>query len=698
MNKKPFILKPMLLLVSFLIIIPLTAQVDTPFEKESFPPEQKDALKEALKQIKQGDKYYEDDIPIYDLALEYYLDAYEFNPNNALLNYKIGKCYLKTVQKPKSLKYLETAQMLNPKVEANLLYLLARSYHLNLQLEKAIETFEEYKGSLTPNELSEYGDDVDKKIDECHVAIEMVNNPVRIFIDNLGRGINSKFPEYGPYINAEETIIMYTSSRDNTTGGDKDDRDLQYFEDIYVSKKSGEIWAESFNPGKPLNTDSHDAIVGVSPDGKHALIYKGEDNGGDIFECRIDEEGKWGSPKRLPKEINTKYHESSATFSPDMEALYFVSDKPDGFGGKDIYYTSFRIKGNREKLDYNDATNLGAVINTPYDEQGVFMDVEGKILYFSSKGHKTMGGYDVFKTTLENGKWTKPQNLGYPINTPDDDIFFSFSRDGRHAYYSSFDPDGYGNRDIYMITLLGPEKEVLFMEDYDFLAFKTAILKENLMLDKVEVKEGQITIVKGKVMDAITLEPLGGVPVKIYDNALGRMISSFESNTTTGAYMVSLPSGRNYGFSANAKDYLFHSENLIIPPTTSVQEIYMDMLLHKVKVGSKIILKNIFFDFDKTTLRPTSTAELDRLTKMLNDIPTLTIEISGHTDNVGSDEYNKNLSEGRAKSVVNYLVRKGIKKERLTYAGYGESEPIESNDTEEGRQMNRRTEFKVLSK
>jgi len=491
---------------------------------------------------------------------------------------------------------------------------------------------------------------------------------------------------------------MFTSARDNTTGGKTDDRDLNFFEDIYISNKSGDIWRDASNPGKPLNTDSHDAIVGVSPDGKHALIYKGEDNGGDIFECRINEEGEWGKPKRLPKEINTKYHESSASFSPDMEALYFVSDKPDGFGGKDIYYTSLRIKGNKEKLDYEDAVNLGAVINTRYDEQGVFMDVEGKTLYFSSKGHNTMGGYDVFKTTLKNGKWTKPVNLGYPINTADDDIFFSFSRDGRHAYYSSFDPDGYGNRDIYMITLLGPEKEVAFMEDYDFLAFKTVIVKENLMLDKVEVKESQITIVKGKVLDAITLEPLGGVPVEIYDNALGRMISSFESNTNTGEYMVSLPSGRNYGFSANAKDYLFHSENLIIPPAISVQEIYMDMLLHKVKVGSKIILKNIFFDFDKTTLRPTSTAELDRLTKMLNDIPTLKIEISGHTDNIGSDQYNENLSEGRAKAVVDYLIDKGIDRERLTFAGYGESQPIETNDTEEGRQMNRRTEFEVLSK
>ena len=689
-----------LLLLSLLILLTLTliGQVDTPFEKEYFSEEQKVALKEAQKQIKQGDKFYENDIPQYDLAIEYYLDAYEFNPNNALLNYRIGKCYLKTIQKTKSKQYLEMARSLNPKVEANLLYLLARSYHLNLQLDEAITTYEEYKGSLTPKELSEYGDDIDKRIDECHIATDMVKNPVRIFVDNLGRGVNTGFPEYGPYINAEESIIMFTSSRDNTTGGKKDDRDLQYYEDIYVSKKSGEIWTESYNPGKPLNTDSHDAIVGVSPDGKHALIYKGEDNGGDIFECRINEDGKWGSPKRLPKEINTKYHETSASFSPDMEALYFVSDKPDGFGGKDIYYTSLRIKGNREKLDYEDAVNLGAVVNTPYDEEGVFMDVEGKTLYFSSKGHNTMGGYDVFKTTLENGKWSKPENLGYPINSPDDDIFFSFSRDGRHAYYSTFDPDGYGNRDIYMITLLGPEKELMFMEDYDYLAFKTLSIKEDLLQDKVKVKEGQITIVKGRVLDAITLAPIGGVPVEIYDNALGRMISKFESNTATGEYMVSLPSGRNYGFSANAKDYLFHSENLIIPPATSIQEIYMDMLLHKVKVGSKIILKNIFFDFDKTTLRPTSTAELDRLVKMLNDIPTLKIEISGHTDNVGSEEYNKNLSEGRAKAVVDYLVNKGVRSDRLKFAGYGESKPIKTNDTKEGRQLNRRTEFEVLSK
>lgn len=674
------------------------SQENIPFDKDYFPPEQKDALKAAIKEIKEGDDYFQDDIPRYSLAIEHYLNAYDFNPNNALLNYKIGKCYLKTIQKTNCIPYLEQAYALDPKVHPDVLYLLARGYHLNLDLEKAKIRYKDYRGSLSPNELTEKGNHIDKKIAECNVAVEMVKKPVRIFTDNLGSQVNSKYPEYGPYINAEETIIMFTSARDNTTGGKTDPTDLKYYEDIYISKKEGDVWRAAENPGHPLNTDSHDAIVGISPDGKHALIYKGEDNGGDIFECRIKEDGSWQSPKRLPKEINTKYHESSASFSPDMNELYFVSDKPEGFGGKDIYVAKLSLKGSKEKLDYDEAENLGAIVNTPYDENGVYMDVEGKTLYFSSEGHNSMGGYDIFKSEFKDGKWSIPENLGYPINSADDDLFFSFSRDGRHAYYSTFDPNGFGDRDLFMITLLGPEKPMMFSENYDYLAYLVVPIKENALHEKMEIKENLITIVRGKIMDAITLSPLGGVIVEIYDNELGMMVASFESNSRTGEYMVSLNSGKNYGFAVKAKEYMFHSENLVIPPATTVQEIYLDFLLNKVTVGSKIILKNIFFDFDKATLRNESAAELDRLVKMLRDVPTLKIEISGHTDNVGSDEYNKKLSKDRAKAVVDYLIVQGIEEDRLTFAGYGESQPIADNDTEEGRQENRRTEFKVLSK
>ena len=249
-----------------------------------------------------------------------------------------------------------------------------------------------------------------------------------------------------------------------------------------------------------------------------------------------------------------------------------------------------------------------------------------------------------------------------------------------------------------MITLLGPEKPVMFRDDYDYLAYLTVPIQEDALHDKVEIKDNLITIVKGKIMDAITLSPLGGVIVEIYDNELGMMVASFESNSRTGEYMVSLNSGKNYGFAVKAKEYMFHSENLIIPPATTVQEIYLDFLLNKVQVGSKIILKNIFFDFDKATLRKESAAELDRLVKMLRDVPTLKIEISGHTDNVGSYRANQKLSESRASSVVDYLVTKGVGSARLEYKGYSFNQPIADNSTPEGRAQNRRVEFKVLSK
>jgi len=415
-----FLISLIIINVSFVF-----AQENVPFDKDYFSDEQKKGLKDAIKEIKDGDDYYESDIPIYTLALDHYLKANEFNPNNALLNYKIGKCYLKSIQKTNAIPFLELAEKLNPTVRPDMLYLLAQAYHLNLDLDKAVENYTAYKGTLSPHELAEIGDAVDKRIEECGVAEEMVANPIRVFIDNMGPAINSEFPEYAPFITADESIIMFTSSRDNSTGGKTDPMDLLFYEDIYRATKKGEVWLTPENPGKPLNTDNHDAIVGVSPNGKHALIYIGKDHGGDIFECDIKEDGTWKNPDRLPKEINTDYHESSASFSPDMNSIYFVSDKPGGYGGRDIYISELRTKEGSDKLKYDDAVNLGAMINTPYDEEGVFMHPDGKTLYFSSRGHKTMGGFDIFYSVNENGLWSEPVNIGYPVNTPDDDVFFS---------------------------------------------------------------------------------------------------------------------------------------------------------------------------------------------------------------------------------------------------------------------------------
>lgn len=318
-------------------------------------------------------------------------------------------------------------------------------------------------------------------------------------------------------------------------------------------------------------------------------------------------------------------------------------------------------------------------------------------MYFSSQGLNTMGGYDIFKSTLVNGIWTDPVNLGYPINTPDDDVFFAISASGKHGYYSSFNASGYGEKDIYIITFLGDEKPMLLNNEDNLLASAAEPVKERVIAPPVAITTAQITILKGVITDEKTGQPLEAA-IELVDNDKNEVIANFKSNSTTGKYLVSLPSGKNYGIAVKADGYLFHSENFTIPATASYQEITKDIALKKFDVGSKIVLKNIFFDFDKATLRKESTNELERLTKLLNDMPSLKIEISGHTDSKGNAAYNQTLSDARSKSVVDYLIAKGIAADRLTHKGYGLTQPIATNDTEEGRQLNRRTEFKIISK
>ncbi len=352
----------------------------------------------------------------------------------------------------------------------------------------------------------------------------------------------------------------------------------------------------------------------------------------------------------------------------------------------------------RRNLCDNPAINVGEPINTKYGEEGVFLVPDGKTLYFSSRGHTTMGGYDVFKTTYDNGKWSEPENLGYPVNGPDDDVYFVMSGSGRRGYYASAKGGGFGEKDLYMITFLGPEKPFEISNEDNLLAGVTEPVKSVHAAGTVEIASNPLTILKGTITDAKTKKPLEA-SIELVDNSKNQVIATFKSNSVTGKYTVMLPSGKNYGIAVKATDYLFHSENVDIPLSTGYQEIIKDIELQSISVGSKIVLRNIFFDFDKATLRPESTNELERLTKLLNDIPTLKIEISSHTDSRGSDDYNMRLSQSRSESVVKYLIeQKKIAKDRLVAKGYGETKPIDTNDTDEGRQQNRRSEFEILSK
>jgi outer membrane protein OmpA-like peptidoglycan-associated protein/tetratricopeptide (TPR) repeat protein len=673
------------LFILFIVSLALSQSVE--FTKYNFPTH-KEELSNALGNINAGDKYYQQGPGVYRLAIDNYLKAYKFNPNNALLNYKIGRCYLDQNDKSEAIKYLEMAVAIDPRISLDLEYndvnfLLARAFHLDYQFDKAISKYKEHKNSLTPEQLAKEVKTIDKMIGECETAKKLVAKPVRVYVDNLGEITNSAYPDYRPLVVPDESLLMFTSARENTTGG-KRDKDSYYFEDIYVSSFQDGKWSLPEN-SFDLNSTSHDATAGISSDGTILFVYKSA-GGNRLYESKLVN-NTYSLADELPGAINNGMKQASAALTFDKTTLYFTSLRDDGYGGQDIYVSKKDAKGR-----WQDAVNIGAAINTPYDEEGLFISQDGKTLYFSSKGQNTMGGFDIFKTEWVDGKWTNPQNLGYPINTPDDDVFFTMAASGQRGYYSSKKKDGYGGHDLYIITFLGAAKPMLLSgSDADF-AFM-----QNSSAPFPEPEIEQNTTLSGVILDNATKAPLQAT-IEIVDNSKNELMASFESNSTTGAYLISLQPGKNYGISVNKKDYLFHSENFDIPEDAMAKKIIKDILLKKAEIGTRIVLNNIFYDFNKATLRPESEAELDRLYKLLTENPTLKIEISGHTDNIGSASYNQKLSESRAKSVVNYLFDKGIDKSRLTFKGYGFNRPVAKNDTEEGRQQNRRTEFEILDK
>jgi outer membrane protein OmpA-like peptidoglycan-associated protein len=683
---------PMKTLRTFILLFGLPmavfSQQNVEFTKANFP-NAKSELKQAIRNLETGDSYYLAADYLKYLAVDYYLKANAFNPNNALLNFRLGHSYLNSPNKYKALAYLQKAYSINPSVDNEITFYLGEAFHLNHEFDNAIEYYNLYKA--VPEKKQ--GLDPDKRITECNEGKYLVANPVRVLIENLGPVVNSRYREYAAVITADESVMLFTSRRPNTTGQSIAD-DGMYFEDILSTTKQNNAWTPPVNLPNPVNTKLHDATIALSADGQKLFIYT-DDNEGDILLSTLKGE-EWSKPESAGgNAINTRYSEIHACFSYDEKSIYFVSNKPeDNYGGFDIYVTRLGEDGKWGK-----AENLGPTINTIYDEEGVYLHPDGKTMYFSSKGHRTMGSYDIFTSVLQDGKWSEPENIGYPINSADKDAFFVVSASGKHGYYSSARMDAIGETDIYLITLLGPEKETVMNTEDQYLLSSNITEREAVIEPKMDRKfASNVTILKGVVTDASTKEPLNAVIV-ITDNEKNEIVSTFQSNSATGKYLVALPSGKNYGIAVTMEGFLFYSENVDLPKSKAYQEIEKDIELSRLEVGKKIVLKNIFYDFDKSTLRPQSIAEIERLTKLLEVNPKMRIEISSHTDNVGSAAYNEKLSANRALSVVNYLVdKKGIKKDRLEYKGYGFTQPIAPNDSDQGRQLNRRTEFKILSK
>jgi outer membrane protein OmpA-like peptidoglycan-associated protein len=610
--------------------------------------------KEALKNYNKGKDFY--DVDEFDNALPFFEKAVSLAPQEPDLNYFTGKTLQKLNHEVRSLPYLVNAKKYGSE-EKDLDFLLGIAYHYAHKFDEAIAAFNSYR-SNTKRISPEINEEINKRIAECNSGKELIKKPVEVVIKNLGGTVNSKFADYVPAVSADEQVLIFTSRRDNSTGG-KTDESGQYFEDIYISNKVNDsTWGAPVQLPNNINTATHDACVGLSPDGMELFIYKDE-NSGDLYYSSL--EGKtWSNPKSLGNNINSPSWEPSASTNATENLIFFTSNRKGGYGNRDIYVTKKQANG-----EFGPAVNLGPKINTEYDEDSPFIHADGKTLYFSSKGHKSMGGFDIFYCTInpETGEvLTDPINMGYPINTADDEVFFVWTADGKRAYFSSEREGGYGEKDLYVLS----RKE----------------------------SDAALVVLKGKITACDTKAALGA-NITVSDLATQKVIGVYTSNSNTGRYTVILPAGKNYAIAVESNGYLFYSKNIDIPKLDKFKEIQDAICLEKIKVGKKIVLRNIFFDYNKSTLRPESEEELKRLLEILHDNKAIHIQIGGHTDSDGNDDYNLKLSDARAKSVVDYLIAKGIDQSRLTYKGFGETLPIAPNDTPENKQLNRRTEFQI---
>ncbi|WP_299249234.1 OmpA family protein [uncultured Cytophaga sp.] len=623
------------------------------------------------------------------VALKQYLEAYKLNQNNASLNNKIGIQYMKSDYPHKCLPYFESAYKIDPKVDVDILFNLGVANQENHRFAEASEFYTQFRATLPVT--SPLLKKVDRRIYECANGVEFMAQPVDVKITSAGTVINSNFPDFAPVISADEKVMIFTSRRTGSTGGQLDETG-QFYEDIYISKKVNGEWGTPQNIGANINTDGHDASIALSADGSQLFIYK-DDGSGDIYYCKLRADGSWSKPLPIEGSVNSRVsYENAAAVSPDGNTLFFASNREGGYGGLDLYMVKMNEKG-----FWGKPTNLGPVINTEDDDEGPFMDFDGITLYFSSRAHKGMGGYDIFKTYYDSTRatWTEPINMGYPINTANNDIYFVLSGDGSHGYYASAKDDGVGEKDIYMISMPPREDKQALLAKMKAMNLEIQSVAPQI-IPTVAAVLLPITI-KGVVKDAETGSPISS-SVQLTD-ANGVLVSEIMADQNgMFSFIVNNKEASQYTLSTEKDGYGFVNKTFSVPAAATIsQEITQNLALKKLAVGNIFVLRNIYFDFDKAILKATSNKELNNLLQLLQKNPAMDIEISGHTDSKGSDEYNKVLSKKRAQAVVNWLVSKGISKSRLTYEGYGESRPLASNDDEpEGRELNRRTEFKII--
>jgi outer membrane protein OmpA-like peptidoglycan-associated protein/Tol biopolymer transport system component len=617
----------------------------------------------------------------YKDAIEAFKKALEINPDDAAVNFKIGLSYLYSDTKSKAAAFIDKAYRLNPNIDNRIDYHLGIAFQNTNDFKKAIQHFEYFK-KKNPNVTTI----ADERIMECIVADSLLEHELNVIIENIGSVVNTEISEYSPIISSDGNMLIFTSNRDKSPRGER-------LEKIYVSYRTGNTWSEPKKLSPNLNTEYNDAAASLSPDGKTLFLYS-EEGAGDIYTSTFN--GKdWSKPVPLNKNINTAlYWETCASVSPDGKKLYFASNRPDGYGELDIYVSELDSKG-----QWGKAVNLGPTVNTPGNDDSPYIHYDGVTLYFSSDGHPRLGNSDIFVTELKNGKWTKPENIGYPINSWEYDGFFSISPDKKTAYYATVKEGGYGAADIYSIKFLEPKYKPKPVPVVEVEAPKKKAKQFEDFFDSeiLAMKDNKnITILRGKVIDEIDAHPLEAT-ITLVNNETGVMMAKISSDPETGDFELIIPHGSNYGVATEKQGYLFTSFNFNMPKDFDYQEIDTHIIMPRAEVGSKVVLKNIFFDVGRSDLKPQSITEVEKIISLLSANPELKVQINGHTDNTGNVATNKALSLKRASSVVDYLVSKGIDPSRVSAKGYGPERPIVSNDDEiGGRELNRRTEIEII--
>jgi len=470
---------------------------------------------------------------------------------------------------------------------------------------------------------------------------------------NLGDSINTASSEYYPSITINDSLFVFT----RRGAGIRED----FVESTILPNHE---YSRSKAINGSINEEPSKGAINISQDGDW-LIFAGNfpSKGFGNFDLYISYQTPqgWSEPINLGSQINTEFWESSPSLSSDKNTLYFSSDRPGGYGGKDLY-VSHRMPNGK----WSEALNMGASVNTTGDELAPFIHADNNTLYFTSDGLPGYGGSDLFVMRRKNAtEWNTPENLGYPINTIESDGSLFVASNGVDAFYSSDRADSHGGLDLYRFEL------------------------------RPDIRPARTLYVRGTVFNKKNNK---GIPatVELIDNSTGELNSKVQTDEQ-GNYFITLPVGKDYVFNVNRKGYLFYSDNFLLSQRVPDSVYEKNIPLQPIEVNASIILKNIFFETNKFQLDPKSQAELDKIVQLLNDNPTLKIEISGYTDNVGKPSDNLSLSNNRAKSVVSYLIGKGIVSQRLVAKGYGETKPVADNATDEGKAKNRRTELRVIS-